>query len=144
MCPTHGKITAFNGSCPKGSITRKYKLGYYFSNKSYLTRAETLLHHVKTSISTGGPYYANWANLLGMVIFKPYEIAVIGKEADVKNRELQKHYLPLSIITGGESENLPSLKGKFKNNSTMIYICKNKSCKEPTEDPHKALIQIVY
>jgi len=55
---------------------------------------------------------------------------------------IQQHYLPTSIFMGGEKENLPLLENKSVEGRTMIYVCRNKTCKVPEEDVGRALAQL--
>jgi hypothetical protein len=75
--------------------------------------------------------------------FPFYEIAVVGPEHSEKRAALQAEYLPQALFLGGEEENdLPMLKGKRVAGKTMIYVCLDKLCKLPVEEPSKALSQI--
>ena len=97
---------------------------------------------VISEIQTGGPYYATWAGLLGYLTFQSSEIAILGKEALTKSKQLQRNYLPTSIYSGGTEENLPLLKGKLLKNRTLIYVCRNKTCNLPVEDVNAALQEL--
>ena len=58
----------------------------------------------------------------------------------MKRNELMKNYIPNAILLGGKDEgNLELLKGKLQEGETMIYVCQNKVCKLPVQDPEKAL-----
>jgi len=70
-------------------------------------------------------------------------VAIMGKDAHKKNRELQKHYLPSSLLMGEtDEENLPLLVEKLPESKTMIYVCANKVCRLPVEEVDRALKQI--
>ncbi|WMN12109.1 hypothetical protein QYS49_32460 [Marivirga salinae] len=43
---------------------------------------------------------------------------------------------------GGEKENLPLLENKLSKVNTMIYVCRNKTCKLPVKKVGKAFGQI--
>ena len=102
-----------------------------------------MLSQIESKINKGGPYYANWAKLLGLTLFKLSEIAVMGDNAVEKSLLMQKHYLPASIFAGGKIENLPILQDKNIEGRTMIFVCKDKTCRMPSEDVSKALEQII-
>ena len=97
---------------------------------------------VTADISKNGPYYAQWASVLGMITHQPYEVAVMGEEASNEILALQQHYLPTTIFMGGNQENLPLLENKYVKGETIIYVCKNKICKLPVHDVTKALEQM--
>ena len=44
---------------------------------------------------------------------------------------------------GGEEENLPLLENKGVSDGTMIYVCRNKTCKLPQMDVALAMKQLV-
>lgn len=119
-----------------------YKLGIYYPDSTYTSMAKTMLDHVQPKISQGGPYYANWVSLLGVIVYKPFEVAIMGEKAVSNNITFQKEYLPTSIFMGGETENLPLLDNKLVDGKTRIYVCKNRVCKLPADEVKKALKQI--
>lgn len=118
------------------------KLGHYFDNEEYINHAEQMFHQVKDKISESGPWYANWAILGGMLTYNPFEVAIMGDNYDEINREIQKNYLPTSIFLGGNNENLPLLKDRLNKATTMIYVCRNKTCKLPVESVSEAMEQL--
>jgi uncharacterized protein len=119
-----------------------YLLGEYYVLDSYLQMSTTMLNQVVQKFSTAGPYYSNWASLSGLMAHKPYEIAIVGKDAREKAMAIQRHYLPTSLFMGGEKEDLPLLEYKSVSQRTMIYVCRNKTCKLPEEDVGRALPQL--
>lgn len=119
-----------------------YKLGKLFDEENYTQRSLRMLQQVENEILAGGPYYAKWEMLYGLVSHNVSEVAILGEEAIQKSLFLQKDYLPTSLFLGGQVENLELLKGKLLPDQTLIYVCQNKVCKIPTSDPKAALEQI--
>jgi uncharacterized protein YyaL (SSP411 family) len=119
-----------------------YLLGEYFIRDEYLEMSTLMIQQAVQKFTTAGAYYSHWASLLGLVTHKPYEIAIVGKDAREKSMTIQQHYLPTSIFMGGEKENLPLLENKSVEGRTMIYVCRNKTCKVPEEDVGRALAQL--
>ena len=119
-----------------------FLLGVYFGNDSYIEMSESMVSQILPMATTGGPYYANWARLAGLITYKPSEVAVMGEDALVRAREMQSNYIPTAIFMGGKMENLPLLKNKLVEKRTMIYVCRNKVCKSPEENAERALAQI--
>lgn len=118
------------------------KLGHYYNNEEYITISKRMLGHVIENVVESGPWYANWGLLMGMLSYNPYEIAIMGNESVKMNLELQSHYLPTSLFLGGDADNLPLLNGKLVKGSTLIYVCKNKTCKLPVSSVNEALKQL--
>jgi hypothetical protein len=117
-------------------------LGEYYSNDDYIIRSQSMLKKIAPAFTTGGPYYARWANLMGLMTYKPYEVAIVGKQALQKSKPMQSHYLPTAIYMGGNQENLPLLENKSVANRTIIYVCRDRICKSPEEAPEQALRQM--
>ncbi len=118
------------------------KLGHLYDNPDYISRAASLLNQVVHDHSGHSPYYAHYAMAMGLLAYPVNEIAILGEKASEINHILQKHYLPTSVFSGGEKENLPLLKDKLVNHATKIYVCRNKTCSLPVDDAEKALTLI--
>jgi len=119
-----------------------YKLGHYYAKEDLLQSSRSMLGQMKDKIAQGGPYYANWAMLMGTMAYQPFEIAIMGEDAAEMNMQLQKHYQPISLFMGGKKEDLPLLEMKLVENNTYIYVCRNKTCKLPVKETTKAIEQI--
>ena len=115
-----------------------YVVGNLLENKKYLEMSENMLQRVAGEAMANPSYYANWIKFMGMKTYGAYEIAIVGKEAVVKNSLMQKKYLPNAIFMGGEIENLPLLKSKLVEGETLIYVCQNKTCKYPVSEISEA------
>jgi uncharacterized protein len=115
------------------------RLGHFYDNSAYLSRAVALLKLVVRDNSSHNPYYANYAMALGLIAYPVNEIAIAGENASEKNLILQKHYLPTSFFLGGTKENLPLLRDKLVANATKIYVCRDKTCSLPVDDAETAL-----
>lgn len=120
-----------------------YTLGEYYMDESFMEMSSSMVKRVSKAIMTDGPYYANWTSVLGLMVYKPFEVAIVGSDALDKNQQLQRHYIPTSIFLGGDEENLPLLKNKRVNERTLIYVCRNKICKVPQEQVDIALKELL-
>lgn len=119
-----------------------YRLGEYFYTPSYIDKAKIMLNQVAEDVPAGGPYYANWARLMGTMSYGPFEIAIMGKDAVNKSQQMQQQYLPTALFMGGHDEHLPLLQNKGVEESTLIYVCRNKTCKLPVKEVEAAMKQI--
>lgn len=119
-----------------------YQQGTYYGVDSLRDMSAAMLNQFAVDIATGGPYYANWASLMGLVTYEPYEVAIMGENASEKSRQLMKHYYPTALLMGGNKENLPLLENKRAEGRTMIYVCRNKICKLPVEEVEQAMRQL--
>jgi uncharacterized protein YyaL (SSP411 family) len=119
-----------------------FMLGEFYGKKEYQDRSEKMLKSIHVNLTTGGPYYARWAGLMGMMTYKPYQVAIVGENALEKSIMMQRSYLPTAIFMGGREENLPLLENKLVSNRTMIYVCRNRICKSPEENTEEAIKQM--
>ncbi len=119
-----------------------FRLGEYYDQKSYRQISKSMLNQIASVMGKNAPYYANWASLMGLIAYQPFEIALMGADAVEKAKQMQQHYLPTAIFMGGEKENLPLLESKYVKGKTIIYVCRNKTCKLPVDDVNKAMEQL--
>jgi uncharacterized protein YyaL (SSP411 family) len=120
-----------------------FKLGTYFYDKKMLEHAQKMLQTQLKDIERSAGYAANWLDLYLYQVNPPYEVAVLGKGFNEKRKALQAAFLPNTLFLGGSSEgDLALLKGKLIKGETMIYVCKNRSCKLPVSNVNAALGQM--
>jgi uncharacterized protein YyaL (SSP411 family) len=119
-----------------------YLLAEYYQEVKYKDVYEKMMAAVSGQLVNQGPYYAAWAKLKGLDESKPFEVAIVGPGAEAKRNELMKEYLPTSIISGGNKENLPLLENKKVDGKTLIYVCRDRVCKFPVEQVSEALKQL--
>jgi len=119
-----------------------YQLGHYFEDDTYLKMCEAMFDHIANDILQNGPYYANWARLLSRSNFQSFEVAIMGDEHHEKSQALMKNYLPDVLLMGGNTENLPLLEYKYVAGKTIIYVCRNRVCKQPVTEIDQALDQL--
>jgi uncharacterized protein YyaL (SSP411 family) len=121
-----------------------YNLGVYFENEDYSNKSSRMLSLLHNQMLKGTDYYTAWCFLSGFYSYGTNEIAIVGKDALKKSRDLQKNYLPHSVFMGSEyEENLPLLKNKYSEGATLIYVCTNRTCKLPVRETSLALKQLI-
>jgi hypothetical protein len=118
-----------------------FKLSHYLNDENYLNISKQMLINVINEVRKSGPWYANWSLLNGMLNFGVNEVVLMGDKAVEKNHQMQLEYLPTSLFLGGEMENLPLLENRLVNGQTLIYVCRNKTCKLPVSNVEDALKQ---
>ncbi|NQY67118.1 MAG: thioredoxin domain-containing protein [Flavobacteriales bacterium] len=120
-----------------------FKLGLLLDNKDYSDKSIQMLNNVKDDMQRYASGYSNWGILMTNKIMPYYEIAILGNDFKQKRNELFNLYVPNKLLMGSKKESeLPLLKNKYQKGSTMIYVCLDKTCKMPTEEPSKALNQM--
>ena len=119
-----------------------FLLSLYFDDKGYEEKSLQLIKNVSQDLKNNLNYYSNWAQALILQVLPPIEIAIVGKEWKEKLKQFQKKFLPNVIYSGGDQEgHLSLLENKLVEGKTLIYVCKNKSCRLPVEDVEEALKQ---
>ncbi|WP_413667327.1 thioredoxin domain-containing protein [Mucilaginibacter sp. Mucisp86] len=117
------------------------KLGLLFDNESYVEVSAQLLRNVMPQLAKYGSAYSNWVMLLVDEVFGINEIAITGTEAEAFRKEMENNYIPNKIMLGGNTGSLPLLQDKF-GASTQIFICKDKTCGLPANNPADALNEV--
>jgi uncharacterized protein YyaL (SSP411 family) len=117
------------------------KLGLLFDNESYVEVSAQLLRNVMPQLAKYGSAYSNWVMLLLDEVFGINEIAITGTEAEAFRKEMENNYIPNKIMLGGNAGSLPLLQDKF-GASTQIFICKDKTCGLPANNPADALNEV--
>ncbi len=120
-----------------------YYLGHYLYNEDYLKQAKKMLNSAIPYMEQQASFYYNWFELYRRMLKEPYEVAIVGKNAEERRKDLASNYLPNALLLGGQSEgSLELLQMKLQQGKTMIYVCQNKTCKLPVENIEDALSQI--
>jgi uncharacterized protein len=111
-----------------------YRLGHLLYRTDFTERSEVLLHAMapRLEASIEPMFFSNWCALYAELAYPFYEIAVVGPEAAARAAELHRHYLPNTLVLGGQAEGgLPLLKGKLQAGETYVYVCLDKICQLP-------------
>jgi len=120
-----------------------YYLGHYLYNEGYLKQSKNMLHSAQPFMEQQASFYYNWFELYRRMLKEPYEVAIVGKNAEQIRKEMATHYMPNTLMLGGKTEgHLELLKMKLQKGATMIYVCQNKTCKLPVEEVESALQQM--
>ena len=121
-----------------------FKLGHYYSNKTYSNLAKQMLSNVNNDIEKAPSAYTNWLVLYLDYANSYYEVAISGPDAQTKLKELDTAYLPNILLSGATNTSaLPLLENKFIEDETFIYVCVNGTCKLPVKSSKKAIEQIL-
>ena len=117
-----------------------FKLSHYFDNTHFAKTAITMLNNVKPEMEEYPSGYSNWLDLMLNYTSPYYEVAIVGKDAKQKIKELNTTYIPNKLIAGSITENnMPLLESRYTPSETLIYVCVNKACKLPVSNVNKAI-----
>ena len=120
-----------------------FVLGHIEYNKEYLKHAKTMLTAMQPLIKEQIVIYTAWADLALKNVYPYYEIAVVGKDAENIRKELTRQYLPNTLVVASEQESeLPLFKGRYVEDGTYIYVCRDNTCKLPVDNVKDALAQM--
>ena len=140
------KMEVFDNVIPSSnSMMSKnlFLLGTLLSNDYYIQLSKQMLSNATVQMEKFTSAFSNYASLLLKLSYPFYEVAIVGKQANHLSLQLSKAYLPNKIMIGAIKESsLELLKDKFKNDETIIYVCKDKVCDLPTRNVHEAINQI--
>ncbi|MEM9934304.1 MAG: thioredoxin domain-containing protein [Bacteroidota bacterium] len=115
-------------------------LGTLYDQQAYRDMADQMIRNVKEAILAQPDYYSNWALAAAQQTQPLFEIAIVGKDAEILRAEMAASYLGDAILLGStKTEDLPLLENKYVKGATYIYVCLNKSCKLPVKDVPSAL-----
>ncbi len=132
-------IPSSNSSIAKGL----FLLSLYYAIEEYETMSMQMLNTVKKDMPRYGSGYSNWGILLLQQATPFYEIAISGKNAEQKRKELNNHYIPNKLIAGSaQKSDLPILENRYKGNETIVYLCEGTTCKEPVKSIEDLIEQI--
>lgn len=123
-----------------------FSLGTYLYDEGYQQQARQMMANLAPTIldNEQPSFYSNWLQLYQDVAQPPYEVAILGPDAEKLSRELMSNYLPNCVFLGGNTEGeLELLKDKLVEGETYIYVCQNKVCKFPVQTAEAALEQLM-
>ncbi|MAZ27410.1 MAG: thioredoxin domain-containing protein [Cytophagaceae bacterium] len=117
-----------------------FKLAHLTLKKEYEDKAARMLDNMLSEASTYAGSYSNWLDLLLNFTHPFNEIVIAGPKARELKKELDKSYLPSAIKVFALSEiGLDILKNRFAGGDTLIYVCRDYTCKLPVRTVKEAL-----
>ncbi len=119
-------------------------LGTHFGNEDWISKSKKMLSTVSQEMMNYGSGYSNWACLALNFVYPSFEVAIVGKDVEEKLLELNQIGITNTILAVAKSQsNLPLIKNRYKENSTLIYVCKNNTCKLPVSKVEEAMKYLV-
>jgi hypothetical protein len=119
-------------------------LSVYFDNPDWQSKVAKMLGSLAAGITAHPTSFGIWASLLQRLTFGLSEVVICGPEFKIHRNMLLSQYLPEVILqtVAAQDGNFPMLKGKYPGKDTLIYLCKQYSCKEPVNSVEKLLEQM--
>lgn len=120
-----------------------FQLGHLQYDKLLMNKSKKMLSSMMPNVTEYAQFYAKWGALLVNNAIPYYEIAVVGKDAGQMLGELQKEHLPNTLIVGStEDSELPLFAERYTEDGTLIYVCRDNTCKLPVDNVKAALDQL--
>lgn len=117
-----------------------FSLSHHYDRSDYKEMSEKMLNNIIDKVAAYPSGYSNWLNLLLNYVYPFYEVAIVGKKAEDFTVPLHDAYIPNKLLCGAKKESkLPLLENRYSKGQTRIFVCQNKVCQMPTEEPEKAL-----
>jgi hypothetical protein len=117
-----------------------FYLSRYFGLPEYEELARTMAIGLQKEIVSATPWYSKWAQLLINFTHPFYEIVVSGDEAPIWVDEIRKNYRPdLMLAIAKKGSQLSICEGRFSEEKTVAFVCKDKVCSLPIESPAQML-----
>lgn len=115
-------------------------LGEIFYNDEYVKLSHKMMDNISGNVSSNPMFFSKWGVLADMISGNISEAVFTGKKASKNAQVLWKKFIPGLVLAGSlTNSNLAILKDRIIAGSSMIYICKNRSCRLPVTDAEKAL-----
>jgi len=121
-----------------------YHLGTLLDREDWKELAVTMASELSHLIYNEPSYMSNWGIVLTEIKHGMAEIAFVGKDCLKLKNQFKRTYQPFSLLMGTpDKSSLPLLADKVtRDDSTMIYVCYNKTCRLPVKNIAEALLQL--
>jgi len=124
--------------------TNLYILGSILDRPDYLEYSDQMLSRMQKILLTDVQWVTNWAALFCQRVSPTAEIVIIGEDADLLRKDLDRFFIPNKVILGTSGlSGIPLVQHKTDlNGRTAIYVCYNKTCQLPVASVESALEQL--
>lgn len=120
-----------------------YTLSKITGQTNYLSICKYMLENLNEEIMYYGSGYSNWASLYMDLLYDKAEVCIVGKDVNEILLGLYNYYLPNAIfVVSAVSSELELLKNRFVEGKTLIYVCKDKTCKLPVNSVDETIKQL--
>ena len=141
------KKEVYDGAVPSGNSIMAENL-FYLSIVFDIAAWQAIAEKISTSLGIAIVQYPTsfgvWASLLLKNTFGTNELVVTGNDFENLRNQVLLRYLPGKILQSGRCENgdFPMLKDKNSGKETLIYLCRQYSCKTPVNTIEKLITQL--
>lgn len=141
------KKEIFDNVIPSGNSVMARNLlllADYFEKQEWQSIADKMVTSLAGLISNEPAYTSSWGMALLETVHGFEEIAIAGKNCLTLRKEFGEHYLPFGAYAGSATtSSLPLLENRAPiNTDTLIYVCRNKTCRLPVKTVESAIEEI--
>lgn len=142
------KTELYDGALPSGNSLMAANLSYLgiiLGKENWVRLASDLLINLEELISKYPSSFGHWATLMIDITVGINEIAIAGKGFEKLRDQMLAEFIPNKVFQSGGSnmEEYPLMKGKSGLEKPLIFVCKNYTCKLPSNSKNEAVQQIV-
>ena len=121
------------------------KLGTLFDEKSYQEKALLMFEQVSGLLAGNPEYLSNWNKVALNHLGQNAEVVILGNQFKDFGGIINQTFIPdMTLMGAKENSELPLFEYKFTGEGkTTVYVCYNKSCKQPVTDPELATKQLL-
>ena len=121
-----------------------FRLSIYFNNSYYEKVALKMLEIILPNIDYPSAF-SNWLSVFLNFSEQNKELAICGQEAFTYISKINQSYHPNIIIAGTKiPSTLPFLQDRFSEETTLFYLCQNKTCKMPSDNFNEIIKQVTF
>jgi uncharacterized protein YyaL (SSP411 family) len=119
-----------------------YKLSVLYDDERLNEISTRMLSATVENLTRYPSSYSNWMNLYMSKIHPTDEVVFMGEKSELERKQVSSHYLPNAIFCGSvkANSNLPLLENRFVAGKTLIYLCRNRTCRLPVESSSDAIL----
>ena len=124
-------------------VQNLYHLGIILDREDWKEMAREMTENISHLISQEPNYMSNWGIVLTEMRVGLAEVVFRGESYLYQKRDFKKSYQPFTLIMGSNKPSqLPLLQGKTEVDRNLIYICYNKTCRQPVPSVDDAIKQL--
>lgn len=130
------KKEVYDGAVPSGNALMAQNLWYLsvvFDNKDWGNKAVAALSGIAQTVTRYPTSFGVWASQLLQFVKGTPEIAVVGSDFRERMQEAGNWFIPYRILIGSEKNQpeIPLLQDRYRENETLVYLCKDYHCIKP-------------
>jgi uncharacterized protein len=125
-------------------VQNLFHLGCIVDNSHWKQLAEAIITPMAHLIVSEPNYMSNWGIAYAEIKKGLAEVVFAGDEEKILYKKVMASFLPFALTLGPDEEDyVPLARGKVPvDGKPAIYVCFNKTCQRPVNDPLEAIEQI--